>query len=744
MAKHIKTMGTLPVFMTAVSTILGAVLFLQFGKSIAHVGLIGTLAIIALGHLVTIPTAMAVAEIATNQKVEGGGAYYIISRSFGLDIGGAIGIALFLSQAISIAFYVIAFTEAFEPLRQWLITEQGWRIERLWVTLSTMTLLSILILTRGANLGIKALYFVVGIIFISLSMLFLGKTNYTPESNSWFTQINEVIINGQPVPSMGFFKVFAIIFPAFTGIAAGLGLSGDLKDPRTSIPRGTLWATLIGIIVYIAVTFKLYFSASPEALASNPLVMSDIAIWGPIIPIGLAAASLSSALGMILVAPRTLQAIGNDKIFPGKINGVLARGKAKTNEPFNATLVTIVIAYGFVMFNDIDTVAEIISMFFMVTYGAINLVSFLEHFAADPSYRPTFRSHWAVSLLGALLSFYFMFKMNVGYAWLSVILMISIYFWISRSNQNQQQMSKLFQGVIFQVSRWLQIFFQKQDEEKLESHWRPFLLCITSSSFERTGAFDMTRWVSHTYGFGTYMHFIEGFLNEDTYQKSESIKKRLLKHAEGYNNRVYIDTIISPSLTSAVAQGIQLPGISGKGNNIILFEYTHGENNELESLLNNFSILKSKPLDICLLRSTLKGFGFRKEIHLWLTTTDYSNATLIILLGYILLGHPDWAKAEIKVFSIYDSDRLKEKQDRIMNMIRSGRLPISEHNINLIENLENKSYKEIINQTSAEADLTILGFTDYDIKTKGADTFDRYNQLNTILFVNADKIKKIN
>jgi amino acid transporter len=744
MAKHIKTMGTLPVFMTAISTILGAVLFLQFGKSIANVGLIGTLAIIALGHLVTIPTAMAVAEIATNQKVEGGGAYYIISRSFGLDIGGAIGIALYFSQAISIAFYVIAFTEAFEPVRQWLISDHGIFINRIWVTLTTMTLLSLLILTRGANLGVKALYFVVAIIFISLGMFFLGETDYMPEPKSWFSRITEVSINGQTVPPMGFFKVFAIIFPAFTGIAAGLGLSGDLKDPRTSIPKGTLWATFIGIIVYTAVTFKLYYSVNPEDLASNPLVMSEIATWGPIIPIGLAAAALSSALGMILVAPRTLQAIGNDRIFPGETNGWLARGKGLANEPFNATLITIVIAYGFVMFNDFDTVAEIISMFFMVTYGAINLVSFFEHFAADPSYRPTFRSHWIISLLGAMLSFYFMFKMNVSYAWLSIILMVSIYFWISRSNQNKQQMSKLFQGIIFQVTRWLQIFFQKQDESSLESHWRPFLICITSSTFKRNGAFDMTRWVSHTYGFGTYMHYLEGFLNKENYQKSETIKRRLLKHAEGYNNRVYIDTIISPSLTSAVAQGIQLPGISGKGNNIILFEYLNSDDIALDELLKNFTILKSKPLDVCILRSTPKGFGFRKEIHLWLTTTDFSNATLIVLLGYILLGHPDWKNAEIKVFSIYDSRKLKEKQGRILNMIRSGRLPISERNINLIENLENRSYKEIINETSAQADLTILGFSDDDIENKGTEIFARYDEMGAILFVNAQKSKKIN
>ena len=78
--------------------------------------LVAAIAIIVIGHIVTIPTAMAVAEIATNQKVEGGGAYYIISRSFGLNIGAAIGIALFLAQAISVAFYVVAFAEAFDPI----------------------------------------------------------------------------------------------------------------------------------------------------------------------------------------------------------------------------------------------------------------------------------------------------------------------------------------------------------------------------------------------------------------------------------------------------------------------------------------------------------------------------------------------------------------------------------------------------------------------------------------------------
>jgi amino acid transporter len=742
--QHLKTMGTLPVFMTAISTILGAVLFLQFGKAIANVGLMGTFAIIILGHLVTIPTAMAVAEIATNQKVEGGGAYYIISRSFGLNIGGSIGIALFLSQAISIAFYVIAFTEAFEPLRQWVIHEKGWEISRLTITLSTMTLLSALILTKGANVGIKALYLVVAIIFLSLFMFFMGNPGYSADSSTIFSRITTVLINGQPTEPMEFFKVFAIIFPAFTGIAAGLGLSGDLKDPKLSIPRGTLWATVLGVIIYLGVALKLFYSAPSEELASDPLVMSKIAIWGPIIPIGLASAAISSALGSILVAPRTLQAIGNDKIFPGTLNKWVAKGKAKNNEPFNASLITIAIAFLFVLFNDIDIVGEIISMFFMLTYGAINMVSFLEHFAADPSYRPTFKSHWSISLLGGLLSFFFMIKMNAVYAWLSVLMMVGIYVWITRSNKNKQMMTKVFQGVIFQASRWMQIFLQKRDDEALESHWRPFLLCITSSSFERNSVFDMTRWVSHTYGFGTYMHYIEGYLNQDNYKRSEDVKRRLLKQAEGFSNRVYIDTIISPSFTSALAQAIQLPGISGKGNNMILFDYVKQDEQELQNILSNYAILKAKQLDVCILRSSIKGFGFKKEIHLWLTTSDYRNATLIVLLGYILLGHPDWKEAHIKVFSIYNSKRLKHKQERIQDMIKSGRLPISPQNIELIENLNDRPFNDIINEKSCEADLAIIGFTDKDIEDQNASTFETFDKLGTVLFVNASDTKDIN
>ena len=261
--------GTSPVFITAISTILGAILFLRFGYAVGHTGLIGTFAIIILGHLVTIPTALAVAEIATNQKVEGGGAYYIISRSFGLNIGAAIGITLFLSQAISVAFYIIAFAESLMPLMnhldiiypQFMGSKWGGYLKDVKIIgLISMGMLTLIILRKGANVGMKVLYLVAGILFLSLIFFFIGETKYS---------INEINMFNH-VDGENFWVVFAIIFPAFTGIAAGLGLSGDLKDPKKSIPRGTLLATGVGILVYFAVAVKLSLSRSFRKSSKQP------------------------------------------------------------------------------------------------------------------------------------------------------------------------------------------------------------------------------------------------------------------------------------------------------------------------------------------------------------------------------------------------------------------------------------------------------------------------------------------
>ena len=726
--------GTSAVFLTAISTILGAIMFLRFGYAVGNVGFMGTLVIILIGHAVTIPTALALAEIATNKKVEGGGEYYIISRSFGSVPGAAIGISLFFSQAISVAFYMIAFAEAFRPVFEIIKSYYGIEIvDPRIVSLPGVILLMVIVIKKGADIGMKLLYVVVFFLFVALVLFFMGNTSYAQTFSS------ERLFQTIERPA-DFFLVFAICFPAFTGMTAGVGLSGDLRDSRRSIPMGTLAATLCGMVVYVAIAFKLAVSSSPQELAGDQMAMLKIALWGPIIPIGLACATISSALGSALVAPRTLQALANDHVIPmPRLNAWLAKGKGANNEPTNASAVVFGVSVAIVMLGDVDFVAQVISMFFMVTYGSICLISFLEHFAADPSYRPVFRSRWYISLFGAIACILLMFKMSTPYAILAISVMTAIYLVVSYTNTDKKGLAVIFQGTIFQTSRMLQVFLQKSRRYEQEDRWRPSVVCISSASFERFDAFDLLRWLSHRVGFGMYIHYITGYLSRSTMDESQDVLKRLVRLADVSKSNIYVDTIVSPSYATALANVVQLPGISGKENNLILFEFARSSQDNLDKIIDNYRMVASAGFDLCVLGSSDRGFGYRKEIHIWLGQHDYRNATLMILLGYIVLGHPDWKKGEIKLFASFPEENLEEERDHLLTMVAKGRLPISPKNVELIVADPSCSRFDVVRSRSQDADLIILGFSgDAMLHNKGK-IFEGYEGLGNILWVNAQK-----
>ena len=730
---------TLPVFLTAISTILGAVMFLRFGFAVGSVGFMGTLLIIFIGHLVTIPTAMALAEIATNQKVEGGGEYFIISRSFGINIGAAIGIALYFSQAISVAFYVIAFAESFEVIKPWVAANFGYDIidNRLF-SIPALLLLIWLMVTKGANLGMKALYIVVTILAISLIFFFAGSTPFgeTFDTSLLFKNIEA---------DKGFFFVFAIIFPAFTGMTAGVGLSGDLKDPKKSIPLGTLSATIIGMIIYVFIAYKLASSASTADLVSDQLIMSKIAYWGPIIPIGLAAATISSALGSFMVAPRTLQAIGGDKVFPITLmNSWVSKGIDTTNEPRNATIITSIIAFIFILMGDVNAVAEIISMFFLVTYGSLCLISFMQHFAADPSYRPSFKSRWYLSLLGTIMCIYLMFKINTPYALAAILLMILLYLYISSKSGTKSGMASIFQGVIQQLSRRLQVFLQKAEKQSTEEEWRPAVICLSQETFKRLDALELMKWISHSYGFGMYLHFKKDYLSGETKKSAQAILEKLIHNIADNKSNVFVETLVTPSTTSAIAHTIQQPGISGQPNNMILFDYKRDETEWLSEIFDNYNLIKAIGMDIGILASSDRGFGYKKDIHIWIRKEDFENANLMILLSYVILGHPEWKKGKIKIFAAFQVEHLEEEKNNLIQLASTGRLPISSNNIYVLPLDENKNKTELINEYSADADLTLIGFHESVVKSENPiKLFQGYDKLGNILFVNTLKTKLI-
>lgn len=733
-------LGTGAVFLTAFTTILGAIMFLRFGYAVGHVGLFETWLIVLLGHAVTIPTAMAIAEIATNQRVEGGGEYYIVSRSFGIPIGASIGMGLYLARAISVAFYLIAFAEAFEPLFVWLAPQTGsFMPDPRMISVPTLVLLFLMIYTRGAGSGALLLYGIVAVLGAALFMFFTGDaTESAPTKLNFYERI------GNPD---SFFVVFAIVFPAFTGMTAGVGLSGDLKNPRRAIPLGTMAATILGMLVYMAVAYKLAISADSETLAADQLIMSDIATWGPIIPIGLACATLSSALGSIMVAPRTLQAMANDRIFGNPlINRNLARISAN-NEPRSALVLTFVVALFFTVVGDVDFVASIITMFFMMTYGSLCLVSFMEHFAADPAYRPTFQSRWYISLASAILCFWLMFRIDALFTLLALLFMVFIHVAITRANPGMRGMAAIFQGVIFQVARTLQVILQKSATAPAgaaDDTWRPAVVCLSERSFERFDAFDLLRWISHTYGFGTYIHLIRGYLSRSARDEADQALSQLVHIANISRSNVYFDTIVSPSYTTAVAQVLQLPGITGKDNNTTLFEFQKDNLKELSDIVDNYQLINATDFDILILGSSPKKFGYMREIHVWITENDYENANLMILLAYIILGHPDWRGGVIKIRYVASPDRMENERERLTQLVRAGRLPIAAKHIDLFPRKEDRSTRDIINENSGGADLTMVGFRGEMLKQKkGVEFFDGFDGVGNILFVNTTREKEI-
>jgi hypothetical protein len=474
--------------------------------------------------------------------------------------------------------------------------------------------------------------------------------------------------------------------------------------------------------------------------------MSKIAIYGAlVIPLGLAASTISSALGSVMVAPRTLQALAMDRAFPVRpLNRWLSKGKGEMREPYNASLITCLIAFVFVAAGNVNAVAEIISMFFMVTYGSLCLISFLFHFGADPSYRPVFRSKWYISLIGFLMCNWLMFKINSLYAILAIAALVLVYLGVSSYHKDRRGLESIFSNAIFQLSRNIQIYIQKRRSSGAKIRWRPSTICISDSSFERQNALRLLNWISYRYGFGTYIHYINNYFSKSSMEDSKDILEKLLTMTRAKQNHIYVDTIISPSYTSAIAQVIQIPGVSGMENNTMLLEFDKKDPRNLKQIVENFSLIEAANHDVCILGSSPNPLKPKKGIHIWIRSIDYNNANLMILLGFIISSHPEMRKAKLKVFEITFDDDVETTRKKLLELIQTGRLPISQRNVEILRPDEETDIHSLINDRSAEAALTIIGIHSDQVRHDGEKVFRGFEGIGDTLFVNARSKQEIN
>ena len=248
------------VFTPCTLTILGVIMFLRFGAVVGNAGVVHAIIIVLTAKLITILTPLSLSATATNTRVKGGGAYYLISRSLGIEFGGAIGVVFYVSQAIAVALYVMGFTEALLAVAPSLSTQP--RLIATGVNVAVFICVYI-----GAGWTIKVQYVILGALGLAIASFVAGALNL------WDHAVLVTNLGSEYAPGHSYWIIFALFFPAVTGIMAGANMSGDLKDPRRSIPRGTLLAIAFTACVYLAFAVLLGGASSREALQSDAMIV---------------------------------------------------------------------------------------------------------------------------------------------------------------------------------------------------------------------------------------------------------------------------------------------------------------------------------------------------------------------------------------------------------------------------------------------------------------------------------------
>jgi len=590
-------------------------MYLRLGWVVGNAGFGGALLIILLAKLVTVTTGLSMASMVTNIKIGAGGTYAIISRSMGIEIGGAIGIPLYISQALGAALYIVGFTEGWIAL---------FPDHEVIVVSSSVLLLLLATSLLSAKVAMKVQYLIMFLIVMSLVSFFMGRSEGTAEITTWGTFENAP-----------FWVVFAIFFPAVTGIEAGAAMSGDLRDPQKSLKIGILSSIALSIVIYIAIAFWMDLRIPTELLKSNYLIMADYSRWRPVVMAAILGATLSSALGSIVGGPRTLMALGQNNVIPfGKY---FAR-KSKNGEPRLAIITTGIIVFISLIFGDINSIAPLLTMFFLIAYGTINLLVFIEKRIGITSYRPSFDIPLIIPAIGALWSAVIMFLINPLFA-ASAILMIILIFTLQVRARHKAPWGDVREGLFNALAEWAIKMSDRMP--KSPKSWKPNLMVPVGDPARWLERMSIVRDIAFPKGSIRVFHVRvlekgikerikshvsdlfsrEGSNSKEEQRESALFEDSLIELTQPLKemNMLTVTTVIEAndfvegvSIVTQSLRGMPLPP------NVMFLSMSRDEEGDkrLESLL---SIAIRERMGIILLKKDPEnGFGSRKNINLWL------------------------------------------------------------------------------------------------------------------------------
>ncbi len=673
------------VFTPSILTILGVIMYLRFGWVVGNVGLLGTFAVVTLSTTITFLTALSIAAISTDQQVRIGGAYYMISRSLGIEAGGAIGIPLFLAQGLSVALYTVGFAESMVGVFPSL-NEKA-------VGIATTLAVTGLALT-SARIAIRAQYFIMGAIGLSLlSLLFGGPVESTAA---------EVAARAAGEPE-SFWKVFAVFFPAVTGIMAGVNMSGDLENPGRSIPRGTFAAIGTGYAVYMIVPILLVWRVDVGALQMDPLVMRRMAFWGDAILMGVWGATLSSAVGSILGAPRVLQALARDGTLPRSLS-FLGAGSGADDSPRVGTVVTLALALTAVWFGNLNIIAPILTMFFLTTYGVLNISAGIEKLLHSPSFRPLFNVHWSLSLLGALGCISMMFLINPAATVVAAIFVTGIFLWLERRGL-EAAWGDVRMGIWLTLTRAGLMRLKRQVDPR---NWRPHLLVFTGAPMKRWHLVELANSFTHNRGLFTVATVLRSRSATLERRKAleESIQDFLSKRGIAALSRVISATdpfVGAERLGETYGLGTLVP------NTIILGDTS--QEDHIPAYCRMVEHFYYSKRNVIIVREDEEHrFGKKEIIDIWWGGLQ-GNGALMLILAYLLQTSFHWRGARVRLKMVVpDEDAAREARKNLAAMAERTRTGAEPH----VLAAQDRPFLEILQESSADADLVFLGIAEPD------------------------------
>ena len=680
------------VFTPSILTVFGVIMFMRCNYVVARAGVGCALLTLVLCKFITLLTGLSIAGISTNTRIRGGGAYFMISRVLGPEFGGAIGLALFFAQALSVPFYILGFTEA--------LTSAVPATAPYFLFIGLAVAASLFALTWvGAHWAIRAQYFILAVMVASILTFLIGAAESF--------RVTRLVENFKPTEGYRFWVILAIYFPAVTGIMAGVNMSGDLKSPARSIPLGTFAAIGVGFVVYALQMVILGGAAPRGTLEAEPFrILLDKAFLGMafLVTAGVFAATLSSAIGSLMGAPRVLQALARDRIF--RALEPFGKGVGEGAEPRRAATLTFGITLVVLLLSGkgggaLNAVAAVVTMFFLYTYGMTNLAAFVESFGLNPSFRPRFRYfHWLTALAGAAGCLGVAFLISPLAALAAALVVAGLYYSVARRTL-QATFGDARRGFVF--SRIRRNLLTLRTLPVHPKNWRPTVLALSGNPRTRPNLLHFGDWFEGGRGILTIGEVLVGEF-EDLRERRRNEIERLEKDLLEQDTAAFPEVVAAPTLDQGIMGLLQAHSIGPLKPNLTLFGWTN--NPERESAFErNLRTAYGLGMSVIVLRAEQTVAPSRTpRIDVWWRGRE--NGYLMLILTHLLTRNWEWRRGRTRVLRMVENEAGGEPaREALEELTESARI---DADVEVV--VSPGPFRETLRAHSSDADLVLLGF----------------------------------